>query len=207
MIRQHIEIIIRYANLLLACEKCNESGAKGSRFPVRGSRYEPVLPINLQQLYLRADSLANNIPLLLEDPLILNPEIDHPEQYLTFMPQGFMEVHGNDILRGETTVQILRLNRDSLVIKRAKILNDIVKRIRLRIFEHQTNRITDDQLHILFKEKALDLIERKAVSMPYTLWGRYINDHLQDCVIDQLPDEYHQKFIDAYQEVLNEHQP
>ena len=198
---------LEWTNLLLSCEKCNESGAKGSRFPIRGARYQPILPIDLQYLYTRANCLAANNPLILEDPLLLNPEIDHPEQYLTFIPQGYMEAHGQDIQKGETTVQILKLNRDSLIIKRAKILNDINNRLLFHVYNHQTGRTTDDVLHALFKDKAMDLIERKEVSMPYTLWGRYINDHLQQCVLDQLPEAYRQKFTDAYQETLNEYQP
>lgn len=195
---------LEWTNLLLSCEKCNAKGAKGNRFPIRGQRHAPQLPIDLQQLYARVDCLAPNNPLITEEPLLLNPEIDDPSQYLTFDRLGYISAHGHDPDRGDVTWQILKLNRDSLIVKRSKILQKLIQRLQMHILTHQNGQITDDRLHGIFKDKALDLLERRKVRFAFTLWGRYINDHLQECLIDELPIGYRERFANAYQEMLNE---
>ncbi len=86
-------------NLLLACQTCNrrfrESG-KGNFFPIAGERAEP---------YTTGADLAA------EEPLLLDPTVDQPDDHLVFLDDGSVV---SDTERGRTTIQIIGLNREAL---------------------------------------------------------------------------------------------
>ncbi len=117
-----------WSNLLLACPKCNQQGAKGNYFPITGVR------IHTHSNFLTDNKLDSNkcypdkSPLKDEKPLFLNPEIDEVEKHLIFSSNG--EAKGITE-RGKITIEICNLNsyekRADLIIARKTIivLNDI----------------------------------------------------------------------------------
>ena len=86
-------------NLLLACQTCNrrfrESG-KGNFFPIAGER---------------AATYTTGAELAAEQPLLLDPTIDQPDDHLVFLEDGSVV---SDTERGRTTIRIIGLNRDAL---------------------------------------------------------------------------------------------
>lgn len=74
-----------WSNLILSCERCNN--AKSNHFPIQGDR---ITTPQANYLEWRADSKS----LLNEKPLLLNPELDHPENHLIFFPDG--SIQGRD---------------------------------------------------------------------------------------------------------------
>jgi len=93
----------RWENLLLLCESCNQ--AKSNQFPVAGPR---ALPMGTWR-----EAEAE------ESALLINPRYDDPSIDLAF------NVHGLAVgktRRGETTIQVLDLNRFNLVQDRARVL-------------------------------------------------------------------------------------
>jgi uncharacterized protein (TIGR02646 family) len=112
-----------WSNLLPSCITCNREGSKHNHFPVLGKRvYAPVLSPN-RQLSLEAFQ-AWRSPLKDERPLLLHPEVDHPEDFFTFV----VDAQGEGIRlkgidpegRGESTIKICRLNRKELTLDRVE---------------------------------------------------------------------------------------
>lgn len=91
-----------WSNLLPSCLECNR--LKGPRFPVVGRR----LAVG-----------AAGSELSTERPLLLDPCLDDPEAHLTYLDDGRVV---SATLRGQTTIEILGLNRLSLVEGRKDVL-------------------------------------------------------------------------------------
>jgi len=196
---------LEWSNLLLSCPKCNGKGAKGSRFPIRGVRATAFHPVDATGVLNRAACYLNTNPLLAEDPLLLNPEIDHPEQFLTFNTNGYIVSHGADQLRGDTSIEIYRLNRDLLVAERIDVLNQFLNRINIDIAAHMIGTIGDDTLIYNFKVVVREMIARQSPKKEFALWARYFNEEIESCVIAYLPRvPYNDMFRDAHHEVLAE---
>jgi uncharacterized protein (TIGR02646 family) len=88
-------LIYEWENLYAACSSC--SHLKASRFPVEGAR---------------AGYPATGQALLEERPLLLDPCIDDPDAHLVFSEDGRV---ASDSERGRVTINVLGLNRDTLV--------------------------------------------------------------------------------------------
>lgn len=87
-----------WENLYISCAKCNRN--KGKRFPVAGKRATP-------DTYREA--------LRHEDPLLLDPCYDDPNEHLVFERNG--SVRGSSD-RGQITIDVLGLNRPQLIAAR-----------------------------------------------------------------------------------------
>lgn len=98
-----IHASLDWDNLLLACKVCNRN--KGGRFPLLAGALRPELPY--------PDRLAG------EEPMLLHPCVDRPDEHLRFSDDG--RVHGLT-LRGNVTVSVLDLNRLQLVEARKDAL-------------------------------------------------------------------------------------
>lgn len=89
-------------NLYLVCAGC--SRAKRTLFPVTGKRAPPLMPLDkVRQL---------------ETALLLDPCLDEPDIHLRFNETGFAEALS---LMGETTIKVLNLNREYLVVARSRV--------------------------------------------------------------------------------------
>jgi uncharacterized protein (TIGR02646 family) len=86
-------------NLLLSCNICNGKKYKGDNFPI-----------------------------ISEEPLIIDPTKENPNNYLCFefdLATGTANVLPQNI-KGETSIEILGLNRPSLVMHRSKKVRDMI---------------------------------------------------------------------------------
>lgn len=194
-----------WSNLLLSCRACNGGDAKGVRFPIanNGNRVFHDQPVNAANLLNRNICKVNSSRLLLEDPILLNPEYDTPENHLTFDNTGQIRELGGCI-RGRRTIQILRLDRDSLLIARQNILNDFLNDIRVLLEARRVNRITSDaNLNASLEPIFRKVISRTQLTEAYTLWGRYLNANFENLIIRKVPTVYRQILRDAYQYVIN----
>jgi len=197
---------LEWTNLLLACPKCNGKDAKGNKFPIRGIRAHPHNPVQLlngANVLIRVSCYANANPLQLEQPLLLHPELDHPETCLTFDILGSISGYGNDAHRGDVSKTVYRLNRDELLICRQKVWNNLKNEINEDIGGHQAHFLNDQALRFRFRSIARKLLKRKLPTEEYTLWGRYINDNLP-VFLTYLDIFYQDLFLEVYNEVLAE---
>jgi uncharacterized protein (TIGR02646 family) len=87
-----------WTNLLPSCMYCNRS--KRARFPIAGALAEPG---------------AVGEALAAERPLLLDPCVDEPGEHLVFLEDGLVAPKTE---RGEITIDVLALNRESLVASR-----------------------------------------------------------------------------------------
>jgi len=109
-------------NLFPCCEKCNRARGKMNHFPIKGSRV--YRPGNLTA----------------EEPLLLNPLNDNPEEHLDFTPGQFMlgrdtyfgTVNGTTDI-GKKSVEIYNLNRRNLVEERRTEEECVVNALKLAI--------------------------------------------------------------------------
>lgn len=112
-----------WSNLLLSCAKCNEQGAKGNHFPITDeSNRITNHPLTTTNELDRAKCLITCTELANEKPLLLNPETDEVEKHLIFLPDGTVK---GITPQGKKTVEILKLNREDLVLARKKKVDDI----------------------------------------------------------------------------------
>ncbi|MDX1907623.1 MAG: hypothetical protein SF053_11360 [Bacteroidia bacterium] len=125
-----------WTNLLPSCRYCNTEGGKGNQFPIMGTRISaPALDAAGNPD--KSTYAAHAAPLLDEQPYLLNPEIDNPDDYLTFEinpTRSGVFIHGTDpSRRGETTIRICHLNRTELALERLAILQEAYGQMLLMI--------------------------------------------------------------------------
>ncbi|WP_433862853.1 HNH endonuclease [Sphingobacterium thalpophilum] len=195
-------LILEWTNLLLSCPKCNGRDAKGNRFPVRGPRAQAVNPINEIDGTIsinRQHCFASGNPLIDEEPLLLNPEIDDPEQFLTFNLNGHLQGYGNGADRGNTTIEICKLNRAELVVNRIKFWNDIKQEILLFC----AVGAGDELLLRLFKGTCQKILLKQRPDQEYSFFGRFINREIEQFITEDVPPQFQQIFRQAYEEQNN----
>lgn len=201
---------LEWTNLLLACPKCNGKDAKGNHFPIRGVRavgINPVLRGPRGQISLdRSQTKAHAQPLSAELPVLLNPEIDHPEDFLTFDLYANISGHGPNAERGNVSKDTYKLNRDLLVAERLDVWKAFKKRIEVDIAGFELGVHNDAGLQYLFKVTCRELLERKSPEKEFTLWGRYINDNIVHFINVYVAPDYQDRFNQAYNEVVAEQQ-
>lgn len=129
-----------WSNLILCCSKCNKK--KSSQFPVAGNRVvKPILDGAGLPTY-EYTFIKSNI-LLAEKPLLLNPEIDNPGNHLIVLPDGLLK---NITNQGIETIKICNLNRNELVLRRRKKIENFFNSLKALYSEYLTGEIKDDEL-------------------------------------------------------------
>ena len=106
-------------NLLLSCGECNS--AKSDKFPIVKNRavYNDEIFEKIHLLSLSYD--------ILEQPQIINPEKDDIQSKIVFDKKGIIFTSDNRI---QTTIDICKLNRESLIQLREEIFIDFRKDMR-----------------------------------------------------------------------------
>lgn len=125
-----------WSNLLPACHFCNTENGKRDKFPIQGIRVSAPRFLDGKLDYSKM--LANASPLIHEQPFLLNPEIDFPDNstYFSFKNNG--EINGIDAAkRGEKTIEICDLNRQNLMErKQEKVIDLLFDTIQLILDAH-----------------------------------------------------------------------
>lgn len=106
-------------NLFVSCQLCNQK-FKGNLFPLRNPRR-------------RCRSASH--PLTRERPVLVHPEHDIPEAFITFRGETAVVKHGGGAPRGKATIVTFGLNRDELRGKRMEALE------RLRIMREMRDTL------------------------------------------------------------------
>jgi len=145
-----------WSNLLPVCEKCNN--AKGDKFPVRVPRVsknsDKKSRVKAPQLLpngdLDIDAMKANHPYLFnEKPYLLHPEIDEPKEFLYVSHTGELasriekEVNEHSYERVKQTIRLTNLNREILIWKRKKIIEDcenLLRKQTVRFLKEKNNQ-------------------------------------------------------------------
>lgn len=191
---------LEWSNLLLSCPNCNGKKAKGNRFPLVdfNNRTTAINPIrNAPLLFDRTSCIANQSPLLDEEPLLINPECEDPTPHLSF--NEFGQIRGVSH-KGLHSVTIYRLDRDPLVAARQEKLNIIIKDINLACAARDRNAIDNNSLIAWFEASCVKVLELDDIRKEYCLWGRYVIANFENCVVSKI-DEYKTELRLAFQNV------
>ncbi len=186
---------VEWSNLVLACSKCNGRGAKGNIFTIGAKRVRNGTSFSRAGRYNRATCIADNSPLIDEDPDLLHPEIDDAFQYLKFDEEGRIS-HKQP--RGERTIKICRLDRKQLNIARNNLINTFNDSFWEVVGWHKDGIITTDHILPIFTTKCIALRGRFKRSEPYTLLVRYMLDCFNDFFVARIPPEYQEDLAIAF---------
>lgn len=159
-----------WTNLLFACSKCN--GRKSTKFPLDIAGVRIVSPSfqknNLDLLKCR----INYIDLLKEKPILLNPEIDHPEDHIVFLSSG--EAWGVTP-RGVKTISICKLNRYFLIVEgRKKLIDKYYIKIKEHIDNYSSALINEDTLDYCIKDVLADIWKLRLPENEYSRLGYFM---------------------------------
>lgn len=114
-----------WTNFLPCCNDCQK---KGSEFETdRAPQYIAPLLLNGNLDYERC--LLDNSYLLVENPLILNPEYDSPHEHLGFDTKNGNLLVKNNSKKAEVTIRIVNLNRIQLQFCRKQVVDDFFEQI------------------------------------------------------------------------------
>jgi uncharacterized protein (TIGR02646 family) len=138
-----------WSNLVPACHNCNTIGTgKDAHFPVRNAHVTFEESLNNQDL--DPDKIQAAYLNQVEKPFLLHPEIDEPKDFLSFKIADKNEgiamigLDGKNE-RGEQTIRICNLNRESLLISRQDVITDFIKYLDLALnFCKQENLSPED---------------------------------------------------------------
>ena len=191
-----------WSNLILCCPKCN--GEKSTHFPVRGRRVAPPQTdlARTDRMQWRADS-KNFID---EDPLLLHPEIDQPEEHFEFLRDGTICPKTE---RGRATVGICGLDRESLNIQR----KNRIDRFKSAIWDQVDILFCDQQkkggsrlssrdaffhdLELGFDTLFKSLMNAEKPDCEYSCLGRHMIQKFYEFFVEKLPSEEQRQMVMA----------
>jgi uncharacterized protein (TIGR02646 family) len=123
-----------WENLLIVCAECNRVRAieghrsgKGSRFPVEEEAHRAMRP---------EDDLRR------EQPLLLDPCNDNPEEHLVFSDTGIVS---SATPRGQTSIAVLGLNRMLLVAARRRAVQQVDEHFEILEKTFEINSVNSEQ--------------------------------------------------------------
>ena len=186
-------LIYEWSNLILSCQKCNLS--KKHHFPISGRRIiEPPA---------KDQWAVNSQPHQLEQPDLINPEIDRPEEYFRYSSDGIL-FSKNSNQRAEKTITILKLNRKDLLwarqrkIKRFRTqFNQGIIVIEKLIESGKIDNPVDfhNVLKIVFVDLFSSLRRTAEKDVEYSLLGQNMVDHFEEFFIAELQNDWHRKIL------------
>lgn len=137
-------------NLLLACPTCNQF--KGNNFQTLG----PI--VTYANVFLNSYNNYSSHYDVIEQPLLINPEVIDPSVIFTFSKNGEVS---SDSPRGAYTIETCKLDRDYLNDGRKKILDDFRNKVVTALNSSGVANQKCILKYILddFKEKANDKTE------------------------------------------------
>ena len=130
----------------------------------------------------------------------MNPEIDRPERHLTF--NTFGEMSGLSI-EGNTSIDIYKLNRDPLKVNREDMINDILDSIYIAIAANKLRRSIGDSFLAWLEGIFTKVVTINDPTKKYSLWGQFIIDNFENCIIVRLPQDYHDIVRTAFSNIQN----
>lgn len=140
-----------------------------------------------------SEYLSLNSQLLLnEQALLLNPEIDKVEEHFYFLPTG--EIVSKDE-RGETTIDILKLNRKRLIFWRKKLLEDYLKELKSILEDRLTGQIDNDKCRYAIKQVLKRVISQQNTAMQYSRFGYFMFNKFNIFFAEQLETKQRQAIL------------
>ncbi len=191
-----------WTNLIYACSKCNEQGAKGNQFPILGKRQfsEPMIESGINYDAFK----ASHTDLITEQPLLLHPEIDRDfKSHFRFRPNGTIESLSP---RGKETIRICKLDRPLLNKERKLVLINLISGLEAIILAFNTrNESTEEDVKSLLRNLYQKITDYRAnPSLSYTLFGKHIEWYFDEFVLSSIKNSHHHAIIKhSFQQFLD----
>jgi len=164
-----------WTNFLPACHGCNS--AKSNHFPIdsqKGGIRVPGPPMTAdRQLDFNACRVDSKIHQE-EQPFLLHPIVDTPQEHLTFLPDGTVK---GSTSRGNITVQVCGLCRSDLVTDRKDFIDRIFKALGLPFRQFINNEITKDVLYYELDKIFTKIRRAQEPHRPYSRLGWFLFEH------------------------------
>ena len=138
-----------WSNLLFACQKCNQRFKK-TQFPLRDPSKR---------------ARSHHDDLSLEEPLLIHPVEEDPEQHVGFYKQEAISLDDN--LRGRKTIDVLGLNREKLLEER--LFRYRWLEILYRIIQHDDNQSVPEDI---LNDSEKELLDSVADHAPFASMAR-----------------------------------
>ncbi len=187
-----------WSNLLFCCRSC--SSKKSYKFPLRKEENRKTESTNDKN-----DLLANSKYLLSEEPLILNPEIDFPEEHFYFTKDGIIK---SNTERGQVTIDIIGLNRMELCKQRFSVIDYYTTKIKLQsnLSLELKNSINFEELFILLLKDIFNSLKyNNIVKKEFTLLLFYLTyDYEEFFEIDKFNSKIKDIIVNLFEEVKKE---
>lgn len=174
-----------WTNLVASCSDCNERPYKGSRFPINDIR-KTIVPttgtdVELENFHYSSDYLSS------ENPLLIHPEFTkNISSHFYFTTEGEI-IHLSQL--GETSIDVYGLSRDDLNLWRKKVYKAQFNKFNKIVRDLLRYGLNDD-VQSDFEDFIKDLaIEAKDENLEYTLYNKYMFDHIDDFFVNTQQDD------------------
>lgn len=189
-----------WTNLLLACPACNS--IKGTKFPLNLDNHIISHPIDGNMPPTYAMIPVNAGYLNKERPLIINPEVIHPEGLFYFDYLCFIRPVKENTL-ATTTIKEIDLNRDDLVADRQEKVDDIINKIENQLFVRYSNPgLTDIQFYEQLKLIFADIVIRMDASQEYSLLGINMVERFVELILEDIDEFFHEELLNQFIQYL-----
>lgn len=188
-----------WSNLVLSCEKCN--GKKLDQFPLEDEAARVSQPVIGNNNLPLADYCRVDGPVLRsERPLLLNPELDSPDDHLVFLPDGTI---GAKTPEGETSIKVCYLYRDELTISRKKMTDNVLEKLKKHLLRFLSKEIDEDTYrYAVYNVYEEAMIGRQAVE-PYSRVVTALFENFDEFIVTRFPQhqqQYIRQTFNLYQE-------
>jgi uncharacterized protein (TIGR02646 family) len=184
-----------WENLMIVCPACN--GRKLAKFPVNNHRVtthptDQDNNLDFDQIPIHSGYLNN------ERPLIINPEYHYPENlmYHDNICQ-LIPVKNNKLAR--ITIEEVGLNNDTLILKKQKIIDEIISDIEFQLYERYRDDEQLSEVQFLRQlNRIFDLIVKRIhPNEEYTMLGRDMIARFDEIILED--------FEEPFDEIIREH--
>lgn len=180
-----------WTNLLLACGNCNSS--KSTFFPLIKGGIRLNSPIYNNTKFDLSQNLCFSSSLKRENHVLINPEIDNPEEHFEYLPSGKI-YHLTE--RGKLSIEIYDLNRDELYVDgRKKILDSIIEQMLVKLNRYSLG-------HRNFKTTVEDIIDIILNEILIPIQNNDSFDHFRKTIFEQNSDYIIARFSKQRQIIL-----
>jgi len=156
-----------WSNLLWSCYWCNQN--KDTQFPLEDESkriFSPPLKANeLDESKCKSSKLKS------ETPLLINPEIDKPEDHFYFYRNGKIKSTSK---RGKTTISICKLNREDLQLPRRKLVDKFYEEINTEVTDHLSGEVDFPNFKRNIKNILTKIYKRAEPEKEYSRFGYFI---------------------------------
>ena len=193
-------LAVEWSNLVLACKMCN-SDYKDTHFPIAGTRLMPPIDVNVgddnsiseffRRNHIRSTELQS------EQPLLLHPVLDNPDDYLFFEMNGTVTAK-NGNTKGLKSIEYYGLrdweNREILIKDRKTIVKYVKKRVDYAI----NNYINDERLYQDLNNIHIELTREIREKQPFSAVRRSCLTNFKAFFIDVFTNEQEVQLNRAY---------